>query len=70
MCEQVKYTKQGVRDLSHIKAKSVGRKLEMPPVTQMCDHPADSVRETVSLGEYVYSCGDCGHSWTHDWPNS
>ena len=49
---QMKKTRQGVRDLNHIKGKSVGRKLEMPPISQMCNHPPDK-RCELHMGAYV-----------------
>lgn len=33
-----KLTRQGVRDLSYIKGKSVGRKLELPEEVNECKH--------------------------------
>ncbi len=56
----VKLTKQGVRDLNHLKGLSVGRKLEEPPVPVACKH-----RNTRTIG-YPYEwirCEDCGASW-------
>jgi hypothetical protein len=33
-----KITKQGVRDLNHLKGKSRGIRLEEPPIVIMCKH--------------------------------
>ena len=53
-------TRQGVRDLSSIKGKSAGRKINMAeyPVQQICSHPANK-RVDDELG-YFQTCEDCG----------
>lgn len=54
-------TKQGVRDLSHLKGKSVGRVVELPPDTTLsCKHRPS--------GQDMYGntrCLKCGATW--DW---
>jgi hypothetical protein len=50
-------TRQGVRDLNHIKGKSLGIRLLMPPIIEgFCDHP--NGRED---GYGVFFCRDCGY---------
>lgn len=57
----MKTTRQGVRDLSHIKGKSTGKKLEMPPDTFMCNHKNKSVPDRFGN----VTCLDCGLMWDH-----
>lgn len=52
-----KLTKQGVRDLSHLKGKSVGRRLEAPPVPVACRHKNTRVLD--SYGVSFLICEDC-----------
>ena len=59
------YTKQGVRDLSGLQSKSVGRKYEPPPVIfGSCSHPKSSrlneTNERTGLPKVV--CGECGYT--------
>lgn len=58
----MKKTKQGVRDLSHLKGKSVGIKLEMPPSEQMCDHRRRSPQDTYG----TVRCLDCPTCWDYE----
>lgn len=53
-----KFTKQGVRDLNHLKGKSVGKKLPMPPAHQMCKHPYSFRHEDQMSG--IITCWGCG----------
>ncbi len=54
-------TKQGVRDLNHLKGRP-GLKLEAPPKSaQVCKHTA--TREVYASGDTY--CPDCGQMW--DW---
>lgn len=53
-------TRQGVRDLSHLKGKSVGRKVELPPDT-ICDHKRMSSQDQFGNTR----CLMCGQCW--DW---
>lgn len=56
-------TKQGVRDLNQIPAKSRGVRLEPPPKpSQVCRHPQDLRRILWSGDTY---CSGCGETW--DW---
>jgi hypothetical protein len=50
----MKLTRQGVRDLSHIKGKSVGRKLELPPEQDTCKH-----LHVCEYGSGWIRCEDC-----------
>ena len=44
MSQTIKYTKQGVRDLNHLKGKSVGIRLAIPPQdNMMCEHPVEAI---------------------------
>lgn len=54
-----KLTKQGVRDLNHLKGPK-GKKLDMPPSHQMCKHP-----ERIRHFSGDTQCKDCGVMW--DW---
>lgn len=58
-----KLTRQGVRDLNHIKGNSRGKKLEMPPQEFMCKHP--KIR-SIDNG-YFEVCDDCGESFEVQW---
>ena len=53
------FTKQGVRDLSHIKGNSIGRRLEMPPdmESQGCNHP--SIRVDGDGDKFCTKCNAC-----------
>jgi hypothetical protein len=51
------FTSQGVRDLSYIKGKSVGIKLEMPP-GEACSHPAAHMHRLPEIG--YMQCRKCG----------
>lgn len=54
------YTRQGIKDLSYIKAPSVGIRLPDPPGTGLnCEH--SHVRENRELG--YSACTDCGQGW-------
>jgi hypothetical protein len=43
-----KFTRQGVRDLNHIKAKSVGIRLEMPPEPEENKEAAKKQNDTLN----------------------
>lgn len=62
---QAGMTRQGVRDLSNIKGKSVGIRLSMPPTEGMqCEHPQDKLRY-----DHMSGCTHCGHcrtTWDFD----
>lgn len=59
------YTRQGVRDLSYLKGKSVGIVLPAPPSAGMnCDHPSNTVRYDSMTG--CTSCGKCKCMWDFD----
>ncbi len=59
----MKTTKQGVRDLSDIGSKkTVGRKLEAPPVKVMCNHKGH-IKERL----YWNECTKCGASFDVKW---
>jgi hypothetical protein len=49
-----KTTRQGVRDLNHMKSKSVGVKLPMPPLVVMCEHK--NVNNRDSRNSYCVDC--------------
>jgi len=53
-------TRQGVRDLSYLKSKSVGRKLDLPPEPEInaCIH-----KQTITLSSGFTTCEDCGQSF-------
>lgn len=53
-----KLTKQGVRDLDHIKAPPGGRRLEAPPMVIDCKHK--DVREIEEWYFVVRVCNTCG----------
>ncbi len=57
----MKKTRQGVRDLNSLPAKSAGRKLEDPPIVIMCKH----VRQRPAKYTGGSICEDCGEEW--DW---
>ena len=60
-----KLTKQGVRDLSHIKAKPKGVTLAEPPIVVDCKH---RTRKTVySSGLYWVKCEECGETLQDGW---
>lgn len=55
--------KQGIPTFDHLKSKSVGRKLEMPPdMISSCRH--ESVRENPMSGEV--HCNTCSAVWGFD----
>ncbi len=60
-----KLTKQGVRDLSDLKGKPAGVKLEEPPIPIKCKHR--NMRTRFSCGMYWMYCDDCnvyvGEPW-------
>ena len=61
-----KLTKQGVRDLNHLKGKPRGKVLEAPPSQAVqCPHRAPRVRYELGVN-WVY-CDDCqtyvGEPW-------
>lgn len=56
----MKKTRQGVRDLSHIKAPSKGKRLDPVPLMAVCDH--NEVRRDRRGGS---SCR-CGAKWDSD----
>jgi hypothetical protein len=63
-----KFTKQGVRDLNDIKAPAAGRKLEMSPRHQLCDHRDAHGQSTVREIDGYYSyCLQCGVNWDIKW---
>jgi hypothetical protein len=56
------YTRQGIKDLSYIKAPSVGIRLPDPPGTGLnCEHL--SVRQNREQG---YSVCGCGQMWDEE----
>lgn len=57
-----KLTKQGVRDLNHLPGKTVGEKLEVPPIVIDCKCPSNR-RVQIFSGDTL--CKDCGKMW--DW---
>lgn len=55
-------TRQGVLDLSHLKGKSVGRRLEMPPkAPNQCKH--SKTRKDEYSGDST--CLECGTTWNY-----
>lgn len=61
----MKLTKQGVRDLNHLKGKSVGKKLTMPPRQSLnCNHKDEGGRSTIVQGDeatfHFDQCRQCG----------
>jgi hypothetical protein len=55
----MKLTKQGVRDLNHLKAPP-GLKLDLPPPGSLiCSHPKRAIRKT----EEGKECFICGTEW-------
>ena len=61
----MKLTKQGVRNLDTLAGKGVGRKLDMPPVNQLCSHP--EVQEFHYCGVMFHKCLTCGECWDLDY---
>jgi hypothetical protein len=63
---QTNLTRQGVPDLNHLKGKSRGIRLELPPDmrTQVCEHPIGSVHEVGSDGDT--QCALCSQRWDFD----
>ncbi len=59
---KVKLTKQGVRDLSSIPGKSLGRKYVAPPAEAVVCHHKGSIRRT-ETGESI--CLSCGQIWDY-----
>ena len=60
-----KLTKQGVRDLDHIKGTSRGRRLPMPPTTaRACQHPHNALRWSNETGLAI--CGMCNRVFYED----
>jgi hypothetical protein len=54
-----KLTRQGVRNLDHIKGPSTGRRLPLPPdTTKVCLHPRNALRQSMETGLSI--CGRCG----------
>lgn len=51
------FNKQGIRSLDHIKGKSVGIRLEEPPISEGCPHPPDRI---TIVSEQFEKCGKCG----------
>jgi hypothetical protein len=55
-----KRTKQGVRDLSHLKAKPAGVRLSEPPVPVACRHKNTRVVRCVGIS--LVLCDDCSET--------
>lgn len=65
MSETVKRTRQGVRDLSYIKGKSVGIRLSIPPQDSMnCPCPVEAMDYDNMTG--VSHCRRCKQSYDFD----
>lgn len=60
-----KFTKQGVRDLNHLKGKSTGVKLPEPPITISCMHR--NHKTVYENGWYGEVCDDCGFVIHEGW---
>lgn len=59
------YTKQGVRDLSYLKGKSVGVRLPAPPAAGLnCEHPHTNLHYDNMSG--CTTCGKCKQMWDFD----
>jgi len=62
----MKLTRQGVRDLSHIKGKSVGKKLDLPPDDHMnCEHTHTRTMEHALAGRLTV-CTRCKCMWDEE----
>ena len=60
MGKNIGTTRQGVRDLSHIKSHSVGKKIELPESMALsCKHE----RRKPAFNGFVTQCRDCGETW-------
>lgn len=57
------FTKQGVRDLNHIKGPPKGVQLERPPVPVACSHRN---QKEVGISGYWTRCLDCDMTWSYD----
>lgn len=64
MAKREKLTKQGVRDLNHIKGKSVEMKLEEPPIPVDCKHR--NKREVTIYSIAYVICNDCDET-LYEW---
>lgn len=53
-----KLTKQGVRDLDAVFGRAKNRKVELPPVSFMCNH-----KNKIAKNRRVEVCKDCGTVW-------
>lgn len=60
-----KLTKQGVRDLSHLKAKPKGITLAEPPIVVDCKHRRKKTHWESIL--YWVVCEDCGETFGDGW---
>lgn len=58
-----RFTKQGVRDLNHIKGPPQGVRLESPPVPVACSHR--NQKEVGITGDWT-RCLDCDMTWSYD----
>lgn len=63
--DQTKFTRQGVRDLNHIKGASKGVRLTMPPQDSMaCTHPDEAIDYDSMSG--CTHCRRCKSYWDFD----
>jgi len=65
MNQTVKMTRQGVRDLNHLKGRSLGIRLSAPPQDAMtCQHPVQAIEYDSMSG--ITHCRRCMQMWDFD----